>query len=261
MVRESEETTGKRALSVAGFDPTGWAGLLADVGVFSDFGLGAAGAVTALTVQDLVRVTEVRPVGAALLGAQVEAALGAPGLSGMKIGMLGTGANAKMLAEIIGRGGPGVVVLDPVLGSTGGVPLLDEEGVEVLKRRLLPLCTLVTPNLGEAGLLSGLDVRDASSMREAARLICLELGAGAALVKGGHLEGAPVDILYDGREFQELRGRRLTGPAGAFHGTGCILSSAAAAGLVRGCTLGSAVEEAKRYTEKTLEKRVRLLGG
>jgi hydroxymethylpyrimidine/phosphomethylpyrimidine kinase len=98
-------------------------------------------------------------------------------------------------------------------------------------------------------------------MREAARFICLELGAGAALVKGGHLEGAPVDILYDGRAFQELRGRRLTGPAGAFHGTGCILSSAAAAGLIRGLELGSAVEEAKRYTEKTLEKRIRLLGG
>lgn len=261
MARKSEETARKRALSVAGFDPTGWAGVLADVGVFSDLGLGAAGAVTALTVQDLVRVSGVRPVAAALLGAQVEAALSAPGVEGMKIGMLGTGANAAVLAKIIGRGGPGVVVLDPVLGSTGGVPLLDEEGVEVLRERLIPLCTLVTPNLGEAGLLTGLDVRDAPSMREAARFICNELGAGAALVKGGHLEGAPVDILFDGSGFQELRGRRLAGPAGAFHGTGCILSSAAAAGLIKGLKLCAAVEQAKRYTEKTLEKRVRVLEG
>ena len=263
MARESEEPTGRGGLSVAGFDPTGWAGLLADVGVFSDFGLGAAGAVTALTVQDLERVSEVRPVGAALLGAQTEAALEAPGICGMKIGMLGTGANAKILAEIIGRRGPRVVVLDPVLGSTGGVPLLDEEGVEVLRERLLPLCTLVTPNLGEARVLAGLDVdvRDASTMREAARFICLELGAGAVLVKGGHLDGAPADVLFDGREFQELGGQRLAGPAGAFHGTGCILSSAVAAGLIRGLGLCSAVEGAKRYTEKTLEKRIRLLGG
>ncbi len=249
----------KTALSIAGFDPTGWAGVLADVGVFRDFGLGASSAVTALTVQDLESVSDVRPVEPGLLGAQIESAFRAQAVSGVKIGMLGTGANVEAVAKALQKHGPHVAVLDPVLGSTRGAPLLDKDGINILKNRLMPLSSLVTPNLGEAAALTGLEVADAPSMREAARIISHEFGAGAVLVKGGHLKGLPVDILYDRKVFQEFPGKRLAGPAGAFHGTGCLLSSAITAGLITGLTLFHAVKEAKAYVEKTLRKRVDFL--
>jgi len=256
-----EHDTLRRALTIAGFDPTGWAGVLADAGVYSDFGLGSAGVVTALTVQDLERVQEVRPVDALLLSAEIESALSSPLVSGVKIGMLGTGANVEAVADMIERHEPCLVVLDPVLGSTGGLPLLDKDGVKILRDRLLPLCTLVTPNLSEAATLTGREVNDIHSMREAAVIIYNELGPDAVLVKGGHLGTAPLDLLHDGTDFHELAGKRIHGPAGAFHGTGCLLSSAVTAGLVSGLGLHDAVERAKRYTEKILEKRIRLLGG
>ncbi len=245
----------KRALSIAGFDPTGLAGVLVDAVVFSEFGLAPSAAITALTVQDLEVVSEVSPVDPALLGREIEAVLGGPGADCVKIGMLGTGANAEAVARALEGHSPRVVVLDPVLGSTGGTPLLERPGIEVLKRRLIPLCTLLTPNLHEAAALTGLVVKDMGSMREAAGVIVHKLGAGAALIKGGHLEGQPVDLLHDGSKFVEIKGTRLEGPRGIFHGTGCLLSSALAACLVEGLPLQTAATRAKAYIEATLEKR------
>ncbi len=245
----------KRAISIAGFDPTGWAGVLADVRVFSDMGLAASAVVTALTVQDLTRVREVAPVEPGLLRGQIESVLTGRGMRAVKIGMLGTGAGAAVVVELLKKTKPNIIVLDPVLTSTAGTPLVDESGLEIIKSSLIPLTTLVTPNIREASVITGRPVTGDKEMREAARDIFNEFKAGAVLVKGGHLRGAPIDLLYDGSVFTEFEGARLSGPARLFHGTGCLLSSAITAGLANGRTLESAVEQAKRYTEKVLNER------
>jgi len=245
----------KRGVTIAGFDPSGWAGTLADVRVFFDMGLMASAVVTAQTCQDLTRVYEVAPSEPGLLSRQIESLLSGPDMPAVKIGMLGSGEVAEAVARLLEALKPPLIVLDPVITSTAGTPLVDESGLEVIKKRLIPRATLVTPNLEEASLITGSIIEGVEGMREAARVFVNEFQAKAVLVKGGHLHGAPLDILYDGFHFTEFEGNRLTGPAGLFHGTGCILSSALTATLASGRSLTSAVEEAKRYTEKVLNER------
>jgi len=246
-----------KAISIAGFDPTGWAGTLADVKVFSDMGLMASAAITAITVQDLTTVREVVPVEPVILRRQIESILDGKNECAVKIGMLGSEACARAVAHVLAEKKPPIIVIDPVLSSTAGTPLVDGKGLEVIKKKLLPMATLVTPNIKEASVLTGRVVSTPGEMREAAKIFFNDFmgGQGAALIKGGHLKGQPIDILYDGRDFTEFSGMRLSGPPGLFHGTGCILSSAITAGLAKGRPLAGAVEQAKRYTEKTLKER------
>jgi len=245
----------KKAVSIAGFDPTGWAGVLADVRVFFDMGLLASAVVTAETAQDLTSVSEVTPSDPGLLSRQLESILRGQGTCAVKIGMLGRGDVAEVVAGLLEKTTPPIIVLDTVLASTAGTPLVDEQGLEVIKKRLIPIATLVTPNIGEASVIRGRTITGIEGMRDAAEFFVEDLHAKAVLVKGGHLSGAPLDILYDGSDFTEFEGQRLTGPAGLFHGTGCILSSAATAALANGRSLTEAVEEAKIYTEKILNER------
>jgi len=245
----------KKAISIAGFDPTGWAGVLADVRVFFDMGLLASAVVTAETTQDLTRVSEVTPSEPGLLSRQLESILTGQDTCSVKIGMLGRGDVAEAVAGLLEKTTPPIIVLDTVLASTAGTPLVDEDGLQIIKKRLIPIATLVTPNIEEASLITGRTITGIEGMRDAAEFFVETLNAGAVLVKGGHLKGAPLDILYDGSDFTEFEGQRLTGPAGLFHGTGCILSSALTAALSNGSSLTDAVEEAKRYTEKVLNER------
>jgi hydroxymethylpyrimidine/phosphomethylpyrimidine kinase len=142
------------------------------------------------------------------------------------------------------------LVVDPVMVASSGAPLLDPEGIAALRERLLPLATLVTPNLREAEVLSGRAVTTVDEMRAAARAL-VALGARAALVKGGHLAGDAVDVLWDGRGFRELAAPRSGGRR--LHGTGCVLSAAITAGLARGKDLAEAVAEAKRHVTRAIE--------
>jgi len=245
----------KKAISIAGFDPTGWAGVLADVRVFFDMGLLASAVVTAETTQDLTRVSEVTPSEPGLLSRQLESILTGQDTCSVKIGMLGRGDVAEVVAGLLEKTTPPIIVLDTVLASTAGAPLVDEQGIGIIKKRLIPIATLVTPNIEEASLITGRTITGIEGMRDAAEFFVETLNAGAVLVKGGHLKGAPLDILYDGSDFTEFEGQRLSGSAGLFHGTGCILSSAITAGLANGSSLGDAVKEAKRYTEKVLNER------
>jgi len=245
----------KKAISIAGFDPTGWAGVLADVRVFFDMGLMASAVVTAETSQDLTSVSEVTPSEPGLLSRQLESILTGQAACAVKIGMLGSGEVAEAVAGLLKKTTPPIVVLDTVLASTAGTPLVDEQGLEIIKKRLIPLAALVTPNIGEASVITGSAITGIEGMREAAEFFVETLHAKAVLVKGGHLEGAPLDILYDGSDFTEFEGQRLMGPPGMFHGTGCILSSALTAALANGSSLIDAVEEAKRYTEKVMNER------
>jgi hydroxymethylpyrimidine/phosphomethylpyrimidine kinase len=241
----------KRVLSIAGFDPTAYAGVSADLKTFEALGVEGLGAVTALTVQDRVRVSVVVPVTPRFLSKEVRALLDALSVDAVKVGMLATSGNAAAVARIIRKYRLKNVVLDPVLTSSGGRALLDKPGAV---KKLLPLVTVVTPNIDEAGIIAGIKIRGVRAM-EAAAMRIMELGPKAVVIKGGHLKGAPIDLLYDGKRFSHFKGRRIRGGPGRLHGTGCIFSSAIAAGLARGLSLKRSVEGAKKYLEKVIKAR------
>ncbi|MFQ5465078.1 MAG: bifunctional hydroxymethylpyrimidine kinase/phosphomethylpyrimidine kinase [Thermodesulfobacteriota bacterium] len=243
----------KTALTIAGSDPSGGAGVQADVLTFRALGVRGLSAVTAITVQNRLEVREMQVVPPRLLAAQVEALLDEFTVDAVKIGMLGSAANARAVAGLIDGGGLPKVVLDPVMVSSSGFELLGRGGVGAI-RGLVARTALITPNIPEAAALAGIEITGVEGMEEAARAI-LAMGAGAVLVTGGHIEGPPVDVLYDGGEFTRLRSRRVGGGRERLHGTGCLLSAGAAAGLARGLAVAGAVSEAKRYVEETLRKR------
>src|SRR5688572_20279641 len=235
MARKSARTPA--VLAVGGVDPTTGAGVGADVRTLETLGVMPAIAVTAIAVQDGVRVHRVTPLAPATVREQIEAALGAMPVRAVKCGMLATPAIVAATADALsGRGLP--LVVDPVLFASGGEPLARGAMTRALRERLLPIARVVTPNLREADLLSGIDVHDEASMIEAARRL-LALGAGAVVVKGGHLPGAPVDVLVTSTRVERFGGRRV--PGGDMHGTGCAFASALAAGLARGSSLRESV--------------------
>ncbi len=245
-------------LSIAGFDPSGGAGMAADLKTIGAFRCHGAGAVTALTVQNTKGVQSMQPVARELLGAQVRAIVADLDVQAVKIGML---ANAEIVAEVaslIDELRLPNVVLDPVLSSTSGFDLLDRLGREALEQELLSKVEVVTPNLSEAAQLSGRTVGDIAEMKEAAREIHRR-GARQVVVKGGHLSGRATDVLFDGNEFALFDASRLA-IQGA-HGLGCTFSSALACGLARGLPLVQAVEDAKRYVRAALSAGVRTRRG
>ena len=239
------------ALTIAGSDPSGGAGVQADLRVFAALGVAGWSAITALTVQNTQGVQAVHAVPADVLEAQVEAVLtDATDLRAVKIGMLGGAAQVRVVAKLLRRFRPPNVVLDPVLASTGGAPLLNEAGRAALLAELLPLCDLVTPNVDEAEILAPLAPSGALSPERLQKR-----GVGAMLLKGGHLPGAPDDLLVcaDGTT------RRFPGERVATehtHGTGCFLASAIAAHLARGRTMEEAVGAAKRLLTQALRAPV-----
>jgi hydroxymethylpyrimidine/phosphomethylpyrimidine kinase len=245
----------KNILTIAGFDPTGGAGLQADLRVFANFKLQGLSAVTAVTAQDGVRVTMVEPVNRAVLRKQLDTLLGAHNVEALKIGMLGTGTLADVVRLAIKRHGLKNVVLDTVLASSSGKKLIDKNGVVALKK-LLPLARVITPNIIEAGILTGTAIKNIKDM-EAAAVELYRLGAQNVLITGGHLRGAPIDVLYDGKRFHHFTGTRIKANKKNLHGTGCILSSAIAAKLAKGRTVKTAVKEAKLFLEKSILKRIK----
>ena len=246
------------ALSIAGSDPTGGAGLQLDLQVFRALGVHGCGVVTALTVQDTAKVHRVLPVFPSVVSDQLRALLRDLTPHAVKLGMLATDdvlrAVRHGLAELEAAGGPRPpVVLDPVLQASDGQPLLERRAWNGL-RELVAECALVTPNLPEAAALTGRDVSTRSGVELAARFLVDELGAGAALVKGGHAEGPPDDCLAErgdgGGGVTWLAGERIEG--GRVHGTGCALAAAIAARLARGDGLRPAVEHARAFVARAL---------
>ena len=235
----------RTVLTIAGSDPTGGAGVQADLQVISSLGCHGAGVITSLTVQDTRGVHAVHHLPPELVRDQLTCLLDDVPVSAAKTGMLGEAGIVGVVSQVLGSHASVPLIVDPVLASTGGCPLLDAEGLAVLRRELLPRAALVTPNLAEAEALTGMEVRSVSRMREAAKRL-VAMGAAAALVKGGHLPGDPVDVLCIGDDVWELRGERVQGGP-SVHGTGCALSAAAAAFVARGEPLHRAVERAKAY--------------
>jgi hydroxymethylpyrimidine/phosphomethylpyrimidine kinase len=229
------------ALTIAGSDPSGGAGLQADLKTFHQFGVYGEAVVTLITVQNTVRVSQVEVLDADLVGRQLDAVLEDIPPGAVKTGALG---GAAVIEAVAARKFPGPLVVDPVMVSKHGAPLIDEGARSALRNSLLPKAFLVTPNLQEAAELAGIEVTSPEAMREAARRIA-GFGPGAVLIKGGHLPGDALDILYYDGEFTEFRSPRTN--TVHTHGTGCTYSAAIAACLSRGDSLQQAVTTAKAF--------------
>jgi hydroxymethylpyrimidine/phosphomethylpyrimidine kinase len=236
-------------LVIAGSDSSGGAGIQADLKTAQALGVYAQTAVTAVTVQDTRGVSQVHPVPPAIVSAQIAAALNDIGADAIKIGMLGTAEIAAAVADALqGRDIP--LVLDTVLLSSSGAPLLDETGVTVLKKRLIRLSSLVTPNLPEAEALTGIYPKSEHRLRNAAMVFKM-LGSENVLFKGGHGEGDTVrDVLWSDGDFIPFETQRQ--PTRHTHGTGCTLATAIACGLAQGRALRDAVSDAQKFVQEAI---------
>ena len=234
-----------RALTIAGSDSGGGAGIQADLKTFTVFGAYGMSAITALTAQNTCGVAGIHPVPPSFVKAQIDAVVSDIGVDAAKTGMLANAELVRVVAEAVRAWRIEPLVVDPVMIAQSGAALAEDEVADAVLRELLPLATLVTPNLHEAGRLSGLTVASVPDMHRAARRL-LDAGARAVLVKGGHLDsGDAVDVFDDGRETHEFRSERL--PALHTHGTGCQLSAAITAGLAGGLPLVHAIGRAKMF--------------
>jgi hydroxymethylpyrimidine/phosphomethylpyrimidine kinase len=238
-----------RALTIAGSDSCGGAGLEADLKTFAALGVYGACAVTAVTAQNSRGVIGSWEVPAAAVAQQIDAVLDDVGADAVKTGMLCSAAIVEVAADRLAAHHAQNLVIDPVITAKDGVRLLTDDGIRALCDKLFPLATLVTPNAPEAAALTGETVTGRDGAARAARAL-VDLGAKAALVKGGHLPGAAVDILWDGQEERAFEHPRLSG--GPVHGTGCVLSAAIAAYLARGEDLVTAITKAREFLQDAL---------
>ncbi|MGH6881220.1 bifunctional hydroxymethylpyrimidine kinase/phosphomethylpyrimidine kinase [Hypericibacter sp.] len=247
-------------LSIAGSDPSGGAGIQADLKTFSALGGYGMAVVTALTAQNTRGVRGIHRPPAAFVADQIDAIFEDIRVDSVKVGMLATVEIAEVVADRLRRYRPRHVVLDPVMVATSGDPLLTTDAVATIRSRLLPLASVTTPNLPEAALLLGATpARDLAGMRDAARALH-RLGAQAVLLKGGHLSGDNSDdLLWDGTAEHILTAPRIA--TAATHGTGCTLSSAIAALLPQSSDLAAAVAKAKAFVTDALRSADQLTVG
>lgn len=245
-----------KALSIAGSDSGGGAGIQQDLKTFQALGVWGMTAVTAITVQNTTGVSGVVEVPPETVAAQIAAVASDIGVDAAKTGMLASAPIIEAVARAVRDHEIDRLVVDPVFISKHGDALLRADAVEALRTEVIPLALVVTPNAHEAGELAGIEVRTRDDQVEAARVI-LGLGARAVLVKGGHLEGAEaVDVLATAHGVVQIGGPRFETPN--THGTGCMLSAAIAAGLAKGLGLEPAVREAKRFVTGAIEHALAL---
>jgi hydroxymethylpyrimidine/phosphomethylpyrimidine kinase len=246
----------KRALTIAGSDSGGGAGIQADLKTFAAHGVYGTSAITAITAQNTLGVTAVHTVPADIVAAQIEAVVSDIGTDAVKTGMLATAAIVEAVVAAIEDLDLPSVVVDPVMVAKGGSRLLDDEAIETMRTELLPRAMVITPNAEEAAALLNDEVRTLDQARAAARRL-KALGPGAVIVKGGHLDGAmAIDVLFDGVRFTELRAPRID--TTSTHGTGCTFASAIAANLALGLDLKTAAERAKSYVTEAIRHAPRI---
>jgi hydroxymethylpyrimidine/phosphomethylpyrimidine kinase len=237
-------------LTIAGFDPSCGAGTAADLKTFAAHGCYGVAAITALTVQNTQGVEDVQNTPSATLRAQLEVLAKDSEIAAVKIGMLGNRGNAAVVAEFLDAHKFTHVVHDPVMKSSTGTELLDAAGVKFIVTELLKRSSVITPNVPEAEVLTGMTIKDVADMEAVARKI-VEMGAHAVIVKGGHMERA-VDVLFDGAQITQLAGDRPKEET--LHGTGCTFAASIAAQLASGRSLIEAATLAKAYVMKAIEK-------
>jgi len=241
----------RRALTIAGSDSGGGAGIQADLKVFTAFGVYGMSVVTAITAQNTVRISGIHGLPAQFVRLQLEAVLEDIGSDGIKTGMLLNADIVETVADSVRQYAVPFWVIDPVMVSKGGDRLLDERAVQILVKKCIPLCSLVTPNIPEAEVLAGIRIDTENDIFRAAKKIH-RLGAGAVLIKGGHRPGNATDILFDGKEFTRFVSEMI--PTKNTHGTGCTYSAAILANLILGRPLEAAVRISKAYVTEAIRQ-------
>ncbi len=239
----------KTALTIAGSDSSGGAGIQADIKAMTMNGVFAMSAITALTAQNTLGVTGISEVTPEFLGLQIDAVFTDIPPDAVKIGMVSSSALIRVIAAKLRQYGARNVVVDPVMVATSGARLISEDAVGTLTAQLLPIATVITPNIPEAEVLAGREIKSASDMEAAARAIGDKYGC-SVLCKGGHQLNDANDFLWRDGGGKWFNGKRIDNPN--THGTGCTLSSAIAANLAKGATLDEAVERAKTYLSGAL---------
>lgn len=248
----------KTVLTIAGSDSGGGAGIQADIKTISANSVFGMSVITAVTAQNTQEVRSIQQIDLNIIQDQLEAVFDDLPVDAVKIGMLGNRETVYVVAKALMKYKPKFIVVDPVMISKGGHYLLEQSAVESLKKEILPLSSLITPNIPEAGVLIGRVIQTEDDMYKACELI-MEIGVEAVLIKGGHLVGPPNDLFFNGKDFHWLKAKRIQ--TKNTHGTGCTLSSAIAANLAKGSTLLEAVTLAKQYITTAITHSLSLGSG
>ena len=238
-----------KAMTIAGSDSGGGAGIQADLKTFAALGVYGTVTLTAITAQNTVGVSGVHEIPTDMIVAQMDAVMGDIGADAVKTGMLSSQEIVEVVAAQVAKHGIRSLVVDPVMVAKSGDALLRDDAVNAVCTKLVPLAAVVTPNIPEAEALTGTTIESDDDVREAARRI-VSMGARAVVVKGGHREGPAADVLYDGSEFQVFTAPRID--TVNTHGTGCTFASAIAAGLAQGKAVEDAVGQAKDYVTEAI---------
>lgn len=243
----------KRVLTIAGSDPTSGAGLQADLRVFNQLGVYGMAVPTAITIQSTKGVKGIAPLPSGSVRSQLKTLLDDVKIDAVKTGMLLSKENILAIEDAIKRHKIKKFVLDPIIKSGTGAELLKKDALLLLKKRLFPLALVITPNINEAEMLSGIKIKDEKDVRLAAKIL-YQMGPRHVLIKGGHLKKEPNDFLYDGRSFRVYKGKRIKGVK--LHGAGCVFSAAVTAYLSSGLSVEKAVGEAKRFINKAISRAI-----
>jgi hydroxymethylpyrimidine/phosphomethylpyrimidine kinase len=240
----------KKALTIAGSDCSGGAGIQADLKTFSAHGIFGMSVVVSVVAENTSRVIGVENISPGMVQKQIDAVYEDIGTDAVKIGMLSTGTLMKAVAEKLDEYGPSNVVIDPVMYAKNGAPLMEEDAISALITHIVPRASLLTPNIPEAEKISGIKIAGPEDAARAAEII-LGMGCARVLIKGGHLTGDAEDLLWGGGEERRFSSPRVQ--TKNTHGTGCTLSSAIASNLALGFSMEEAVEKAKRYVTIAIE--------
>ena len=239
------------AMTIAGSDSGGGAGIQADLKTFAALGVYGTSALTAITAQNTIGVSGVHEIPTDIIAAQMEAVFSDIGADAVKTGMLSSVAIVEVVSRQLQHHGVESLVVDPVMVAKSGDSLLQEDAVDALRTLLVPLAAVLTPNIPEAEALTGMKINSDADVRRAAEQI-IQMGAGSVVVKGGHREGPATDVFYDGDRFQEFTAPRID--TKNTHGTGCTFASAVAAGLARGMSVIDSVAQAKEYVTEAIRR-------
>ena len=243
------------ALTIAGSDSGGGAGIQADLKTFAALGVHGTSAITAITAQNTVTVSDIVELPTRIVRAQIEAVVTDLGVDAAKTGMLASTAIIEAVAAAIEAYEIRNLVVDPVMVAKGGATLLRSDAIDALRTRLLPLAAVITPNLPEAEVLLGRHISSLDERRQAARDL-VAMGPRSAVVKGGHADGDAVDVYWDGSQLIELAATRIA--TSNTHGSGCVFSAAITAGLAKGLQPLAAVREAKEFITRAIEQSLDL---
>ncbi|OMP66186.1 bifunctional hydroxymethylpyrimidine kinase/phosphomethylpyrimidine kinase [Domibacillus epiphyticus] len=251
--------TAKKAMTIAGSDSGGGAGIQADLKTFQELGVFGTSAITAVTAQNTLGVHGVYPMSADAVEKQIDAVIQDIGLDALKTGMLFSTEIIEAVASKIKEHNITNVIVDPVMIAKGGAPLLQEEAMGALKTSLLPLALVVTPNIPEAEAISGVTIKSVEDKEKAAKVIA-SFGVKNVLIKGGHDEGnKTIDLLYDGESFYTFTGQRID--TKDTHGTGCTFSAAMTAAIAKGGSVRVAAETAKQFIQAAIEDGINIGNG